>query len=74
MNLVALGLGIWKVNGMGLLPYVDSSLAVWMPKITSGLTLSLQNNEIRLACVGKPTRTRRTYRIRLLTIHRLNLT
>ena len=22
MNLVALGLGIWKVNGMGLLPYV----------------------------------------------------
>ncbi|KAL9630112.1 MAG: hypothetical protein Q9204_004893, partial [Flavoplaca sp. TL-2023a] len=23
MNLVALGLGIWKVNGMGLLPYVD---------------------------------------------------
>ena len=23
MNLLALGLGIWKVNGMGLLPYVD---------------------------------------------------
>lgn len=72
MNLVALGLGIWKVNGMGLLPYVDSFLAVWMPTITSGLTLSLQNNEIRLACLGKPTRTRRTRRIRLLTIHRLS--
>lgn len=29
MNLVALGLGIWKVNGMGLLPYVDV-LSVWL--------------------------------------------
>ena len=29
MNLVALGLGIWKVNGMGLLPTTRSDWLAW---------------------------------------------
>ena len=29
MNLVALGLGIWKVNGMGLFPTTRSDWLAW---------------------------------------------
>lgn len=51
MQLLALGVGIWKINGMGLLPYVVSiALALnWL------LTLLLQNNSLRLAYVGIAT-------------------
>lgn len=55
MQLLALGVGIWKVNSMGLLPYVSLGL----PGIESGngistsvLTFLLQYYPIRLACVG----------------------
>lgn len=51
MQLVLLGLGIWKVNAMGLLPYVWSLSSL-------GVSLTLdQNYEIRLACVGIGTAT-----------------
>ena len=50
MNLVALGLGIWKVNGMGLLPYVDSSLAGLVAKdyIRSDTVFTEQRDPIGL--------------------------
>jgi hypothetical protein len=35
MQILALALGVWKVNGMGLLPYVDGLL---ISNITHGLT------------------------------------
>lgn len=59
MNLVALGLGVWKVNGMGLLPYVPPLFMllgrVW--RYVEDLTDMLQNDAIRLACLGNATGT-----------------
>lgn len=45
LQFVAMALGIWKVNQMGLLPYVCSYLALAV------LTV-VQNYEVRLAGVG----------------------
>lgn len=51
MQIVALGVGIWKVNAMGLLPYVMT----WLTSLVSfSLTLILQDDTVRLADVGKP--------------------
>lgn len=50
MQLLLLALGIWKVNAMGLLPYV-STLRFASPDPVAN-TLIEQNHEIRLACVG----------------------
>lgn len=51
MQLVLLGLGIWKVNAMGLLPYVCLlSILTWLIANTFG-----QNYEIGLASVGVGT-------------------
>jgi hypothetical protein len=53
LQLATIALGIWKVNGMGLLPYVPSSRRRW------GLSAdcNLQDYAFRLACVGKGTTT-----------------
>lgn len=47
-NLLALALGTWKVNQMGLLPWVPLAIIV----ISSSTNLYDQDYEIRLACVG----------------------
>jgi hypothetical protein len=52
-NLLALALGTWKVNQMGLLPWVFSTYG----DLTSRLTFWDQDYEIRLACVGSGQRT-----------------
>ena len=44
-NCLALGLGVWKVNGMGLLPSVSST------RLAAPTDIS-QDNKIRLAGVG----------------------
>lgn len=50
MQIVALGVGIWKVNAMGLLPYV----ATWLASLVSfSLTLILQDDTVRLVDVGR---------------------
>lgn len=50
MQIVALGVGIWKVNAMGLLPYV----ATWLTSLVSfSLTLILQDDTVRLVDVGR---------------------
>jgi hypothetical protein len=56
-NLLALALGIWKVNGMGLLPYVPPfSCKAFECLRTDCFT---QNNEIRLVSMGIGARTHR---------------
>lgn len=57
MQFVALALGIWKVNGMGLLPWVLASAApfLWNPTTDE----KAQDNEVRLAGLGSPARGRR---------------
>lgn len=55
MNLVALGVGLWKINGMGLLPYVLVT-AMLMVCFANFWT---QHDEIRLAYVGGTARTPR---------------
>lgn len=53
MQLVALALGVWKVNSMGLLPYVMLIGAyVAQDNYLSRHTNSLQDNKIRLARLG----------------------
>jgi hypothetical protein len=52
-NLLALALGMWKVNQMGLLPWVFPALGSSNLK----LTFMAQDYEIRLACVGSGKRT-----------------
>lgn len=52
-NLLALALGTWKVNQMGLLPWVFLVLVESMLE----LTFLDQDYEIRLACVGSGKRT-----------------
>lgn len=52
-NLLALALGTWKVNQMGLLPWVFLALV----ELASLTNICLQNYEIRLACVGSGERT-----------------
>jgi hypothetical protein len=52
-NLLALALGTWKVNQMGLLPWVFFTLVDSMLE----LTFLDQDYEIRLACVGSGKRT-----------------
>jgi hypothetical protein len=47
MNLLALSLGVWKVNGMGLLPYVAFLSAL----LGNGLTRA-QDDDVGLACMG----------------------
>lgn len=46
MQILALALGVWKVNGMGLLPYVHSSS--WPIRLLK----LVQDNEIRLVGLG----------------------
>ncbi len=50
-NCLALALGIWKVNGMGLLPYVERCECFFFVA-----DLLLQDDEIRLACLGDSKR------------------
>ena len=59
MQLVLLGLGVWKVNGMGLLPYVYFSFYSVVAVYVVGLNiyLVLQNYEVGLVGVGSGTRT-----------------
>jgi hypothetical protein len=52
-NLLALALGTWKVNQMGLLPWVFFESIYSFSK----LTIWDQDYEIRLACVGSGKRT-----------------
>lgn len=47
MQLVLLALGIWKVNAMGLLPYVSQDF--WLVVSSTDI---LQDNEIGLARLG----------------------
>lgn len=58
-NLLALALGIWKVNGMGLLPYVffSHSYISWMMLICDD-----QDHKIRLAGMGVCARSSRDRR------------
>jgi len=49
-NLLALGLGIWKVNGMGLLPYVFELVVRSCRSVTN--VLKSQYDKERLACLG----------------------
>jgi hypothetical protein len=56
MQLVALALGIWKVNGMGLLPCVCGA-PLGGPWLTEA-----QDNEVGLACLGSAARSRRACR------------
>jgi hypothetical protein len=46
MQILALALGVWKVNGMGLLPYVQN--LSWEGRVLT----SLQDNEVRLVSLG----------------------
>lgn len=62
-NMLALALGIWKVNGMGLLPYV-SPLSAW--NTPSVLTSGGQDHKIRLAGMGGSERSHRTCHICIL--------
>lgn len=62
-NFLALGLGIWKVNGMGLLPLVALFALPPMLLLSVGVVLDMladmlceQNDEIRLAGVGDSER------------------
>ncbi|KAJ0351842.1 hypothetical protein COL154_012782 [Colletotrichum chrysophilum] len=50
MQFVALGLAVWKVNSMGLLPYVLSSASI------GHILTRMQDNAIRLAGLGSPQR------------------
>lgn len=75
LQLVTIALGIWKVNGMGLLPYVNP-LPLWLLLLGSweyrkagrcfwglGLTfVSIQDYEIRLASLGKRKNTYGAFR------------
>lgn len=58
MQLVALGVGIWKVNGMGLLPYVFSRLYALAFRFR--YANNTQDNTIRLARLGEPKGSIRT--------------
>lgn len=49
MQILALALGVWKVNGMGLLPYV---LGVFVPNAHVQTLTRKQDDTIRLADVG----------------------
>lgn len=55
-NFLALGLGIWKVNGMGLLPYVFVSSCA---RATNTDNFREQDDKIRLASVGDGERSDR---------------
>ncbi len=58
MQFVALALGIWKVNGMGLLPWVFPLLPrrfLWNPRTDE----QAQDNEVGLAGLGSSTRSHR---------------
>jgi hypothetical protein len=50
LQLATIALGIWKVNGMGLLPY-----GLRVPHIHSTALIKLQDYALRLARVGKRT-------------------
>jgi hypothetical protein len=63
-NLLALALGIWKVNGMGLLPYV--LILVIRDVFTD---ISYQDNEIGLACLGDGERPFRKGILRTFVTH-----
>jgi hypothetical protein len=54
-NCLSLALGIWKVNQMGLLPYVYRNACT----ILKMLTFHSQHDTIRLACLGDSKRTSR---------------
>jgi len=60
MQVLALALGVWKVNSMGLLPWVYTFYPLLRP------TNPRQNNKIRLACVGNTARTPRVCSARII--------
>lgn len=54
-QLVALALGVWKVNGMGLLPYVDFCCSCFPRSTSRTLTNEIapsQHDEVRLVSMG----------------------
>jgi hypothetical protein len=70
MQIVALALGVWKVNAMGLLPYVPVYLLTSLTKMTTLVYFvcrymadtSTQDDEIRLASMGRITGSTRACR------------
>jgi hypothetical protein len=60
MQLLALALGVWKVNSMGLLPWVQPLDQL------ARLTDPSQNNKIRLASLGSTARTPRVCSTRVI--------
>jgi hypothetical protein len=65
MQLIALGVGIWKVNGMGLLPYDLLPLSAHLLRLDHAN--NTQDDKIGLACVGGSKGSIRTRCIGVLT-------
>lgn len=56
MQLVALAVGVWKINAMGLLPFVTSCLSHSSRRMPPHHANTRQNNEVGLARLGSAKR------------------